>query len=96
VFYGSVCISLGSFRRLNSEVVGHFIEKMPFGKKRPLAGRLSKFRSENIHRNTDPRIVCKFPIRRQVVDERNDVWVRRTIKSDIEVANNENWIDKRR
>ena len=45
---------------MKSEVVGHFIENFAFLEKRPLAGRFSKFRSERIHRGTDPRIVCTF------------------------------------
>ena len=50
-------ISLGSYGGLKSEVIE---EKLPFWKKRPHTGKFSKIRSERIHRDTDPRAVCKF------------------------------------
>ena len=49
--------SLGSYRRMKSEVVR---EEMGFWNKRPLAGRLWKFHSKRIHHLADPRIVFKF------------------------------------
>jgi len=45
---------------LKSQVVEDFGEKFAFLKKRPLAGKFSKFCSERIHRLTNPGLVCKF------------------------------------
>ena len=52
-------ISLQSYRGLKSQVIENFGEKFAFSK-RPLTGTFSKFCSERIHRDTDPRLMCKF------------------------------------
>jgi len=53
-------ISLGSYSRLKSEVVEDFPPKYAFLEKRRLMESFSKTCSERIHRDTDPRLVCKF------------------------------------